>query len=151
MQSQGMPVIKENGIAILTHPLTADFDERRFGPYIEFCEKLLAQEKDAYWLWENHVEDFANRPEYVYGYKHGYAYHGSNPFFMWNSTAIPSRYLSKVYFAGVRNFEVAARCGFEGFATVEEAIERAEAEIGKKASITLLHRPPQFIPRVSPN
>ena len=43
----------------------------------------------------------------------------------------------------------ATRCGFEAFATVEEAIEAAEAELGSTADITLLQRPPQFIPRVS--
>ena len=150
MQFQGRPVVREGGIAILAHPLSANFDERRFAPYVEFYEKLLAQEKDAYWLWENHVEDFAHRPEYVYGYRYGYAYHGAHPFFMWNSTAVPSRYLSKIYFAGVKDFEAAARCGFEAFATVEEAIEQAEAELGTDAGITLLQRPPQFIPRVSP-
>ena len=149
MRFQGMPVVREGGIAILAHPLTAQFDARLFGPYIEFYEKLLLQNQDAYWLWENYAEDFAHRPEYVYGYRHAHAYHGSHPFFMWNSTVVPKRYLSKVYFAGVTDFDAAARCGFEAFATVEEALEAAEAELGREASITLLDRPPQFIPRVS--
>ena len=83
------------------------------------------------------------------GYRHGHAYHGSHPFFMWNNTAIPRRYLSKVYFAGVKEPEVAERCGFEAFETVESAIEAAEAELGGTPSIALLQRPPWFIPRVS--
>ena len=149
MQFQGMPVVREGGIAILVHPLLARFDRRRFAPYVEFYDELLTQETDPYWLWENYVEDFAHRPEYVYGYRYGHAYHGSHPFFMWNSTGIPRRYLSRIYFAGVKDFEAARRCGFEAFATVEEAIEAAESEVGKAASITLLQRPPQFIPRVS--
>ena len=149
MQFQGMPLVREGGIAILVHPLRAQFDARRFAPYVEFYEKLLPQSKDAYWLWENHVEDFAHRPEYVYGYRYAHAYHGSHPFFMWNSTAIPSRYLSRVYFAGVRDFDAARRCGFEPFATVEEAIEAAQSELGADADIALLQRPAHFIPRVS--
>ena len=149
MQFQGMPVVREGGIAILVHPLLARFDRRRFAPYVEFYDELLAQETDPYWLWENYVEDFAHRPEYVYGYRYGHAYHGSHPFFIWNSTGIPRRYLSQTYFAGVKDFEAAKRCGFEAFATVEEAIEAAESELGNSASITLLQRPPQFIPRVS--
>ena len=68
---------------------------------------------------------------------------------MWNSTGIPRRYLSRIYFAGVRDFDAAKRCGFEAFATVEEAIAAAEAELGETASISLMQRPPQFIPRVS--
>jgi hypothetical protein len=69
---------------------------------------------------------------------------------MWNSTGIPRKYLSKIYFAGVSDPEAANRCGFEAFATVEDAIKAAEAELGRTASVTLLQRPPQFIPRVSP-
>ena len=150
MQFQGAPVVREGRIAILVHPLIARFDPRRFAPYIEFYEKLLPQELDPYWLWANYVEDFAHRSEYVYGYRYGHAYHGAHPFFMWNSTGIPRRYLSKIYFAGVEDLEAAKRCGFEAFATVEQAIQAAEAEMGREASITLLQRPPQFIPRVSP-
>ena len=149
MQFQGMPVVREGGIAILAHPFAAEFDRRHFGPYVEFYEKLLSQELDPYWLWENHVEDFAHRPEYIHGYRYGHAYHGSHPFFMWNSTLVPRRYLSKIYFAGVKDFDAARRCGFEPFATVEEALESAQAELGGSPDITLMQRPPQFIPRVS--
>ena len=150
MQFQGMPAVREGGIAILAHPFTARSDARRFAPYVEFYEELLPQTLDPYWLWENYVEDFAHRPEYIYGYRHAHAYHGSHPFFMWNSTSVPRRYLHKVYFAGVKDFDAARRFGFEPFATVEEALESAEAELGAEASVTLLQRPPQFIPRVSP-
>ena len=149
MQFQGMPVVREGGIAIIVHPLIALFDERRFAPYVEFYDRLLRQEVDAYWLWENYVEDFAHRPEYIYGYRYGHAYHGAHPFFMWNSTVIPRRYLSKIYFAGVQEPETARRCGFEAFANVEDAVQAAESVLGRTASITLLQRPPQFIPRVS--
>ena len=149
MQFQGMPVVREGGIAILAHPLEATFDERRFAPYREFYDRLLAEDTDPYLLWENYVEEFANRPEYIFGYRHGYAYHGSHPFFMWNSTTVPRRYLGAIYFAGVKDPEVARRCGFEVFRTVEEAVAAAESELGRSSSITLLKRPPQFIPRVS--
>ena len=111
--------------------------------------RLLAEDTDPYLLWENYVEEFANRPEYIFGYRHGYAYHGSHPFFMWNSTTVPRRYLGAIYFAGVKDPEVARRCGFEAFRTVEEAVAAAESELGSSSSITLLKRPPQFIPRVS--
>ncbi len=151
MQFQGMPLVREGGIAIIAHPLTAQFDRRRFGPYIEFYEKLLPQATDPYWLWENYVEEFAHRPEFIHGYRYGHAYHGAHPFFMWNSTGIPRRYLSRIFFAGVKDADVARRLGFEAFATVEEAIQAAEAELGRTASITLLQRPPQSIPRVSPD
>ena len=149
MQFHNKPLVKEGGIAILVHPLTAQFDSRRFAPYVEFYERLLPQNKDPYWLWENYVEEFAHRPEYIHGYRYGNAYHGSHPFFMWNSTLAARRHLSRIYFAGVKDFDAARRCGFEAFDTVEEAIKAAEVELGKEASISLMQRPPHFIPRVS--
>ena len=149
MQFQGMPMVREGGIAILAHPFDAVFDERRFAPYVEFYQRLLSSEIDPYQLWEGAVEDFAHRPEYIHGYRHGYAYHGSHPFFMWNSTGIPRRYLSRIFFAGVRDFDAVRRCGFEPFATVEEAVAAAESDLGSDAGITLLQRPPHFIPRVA--
>lgn len=149
MQFQGMPLVREGGVAIIAHPLTAQFDERRFAPYIEFYDKLLPQETDPYWLWENYVEEFAHRPEYIHGYRYGNAYHGSHPFFMWNSTGIPRRYLSRIMFAGVQDAAAARRMGFEAYASVEDALAAAQAELGKTASVTLMQRPPHFIPRVS--
>lgn len=150
MQFQNMPVVRPQGIAILAHPLTPQFDSRPFRPYQEFYERLLNHSKDPYWLWENHVEDFAHRPEYIQGYRYGYSYHGSHPFFMWNSTGIARKYLSNIYFAGVKDREVATRLGFQAFASVEEALKAAQSELGKSdPSITLLKKPPHFIPRVS--
>lgn len=149
MQFQNKPIVREGGIAIIAHPLKASFDYARFAPYVEFYENLLPRELDPYSLWENYVDDFAHRPEYIYGYRHRYAYHGAHPFFMWNSTLIPNRYLGGIFFAGVKDFDVARRCGFRAFATVEEALDAAQAELGGDSSISLLKRPPSFIPRVS--
>lgn len=148
-QFQNMPVVRQGGIAILTHPLQATFDSRRFAAYEEFYQKLLPQSTDPYYLWENHVEDFAHRPEFIHAYRYGHAYHGSHPFFMWNSTGIPRNYLGKIFFAGVRDVDSAKRLGFEAFATVEEAIAAAESELGNTASISLINRPPQLVPRVT--
>ena len=51
MQFNNMPIVREGGIAIIVHPLTAQFDARRFAPYQEFWDKLLPQDTDPYWLW----------------------------------------------------------------------------------------------------
>lgn len=150
MQFQGMPLVREGGVAILAHPLNANFDMRRFAPYAEFYDKLLPQNTDPYWLWENYADEFARRPEYIHGYRYGHAYHGSHPFFMWNSTGIARRYLSRIIFAGVRAADAARRMGFEAYASVEDAVAAAQAELGSAASVTLMQRPRHFIPRVSP-
>ena len=149
MQFQNMPVVKKGGIAILVHPFEAKFDASKFAPYVEFYNKLLTESLDPYEIWENHVEDFAHRPEFIYGYRHSYAYHGAHPFFMWNSTSVPKSYLSDIYFAGVKDFDSVKRCGFKPFSTVEKALKAAEFQLGKQPSITLLNRPPTFIPKVN--
>ena len=95
------------------------------------------------------MEEFAHRPEYIHGYRYGNAYHGAHPFFMWNSTGIPRQYLSRIMFAGVQDTAAARRMGFEAYASVEDALAAAQAELGKAASVTLMQRPPHFIPRVS--
>ena len=148
MQFQNMPVVKKGGIAILVHPFEAEFDKSTFAPYIEFYDKLLTENLDPYEIWENHVEDFAHRPEYVYGYRYSYAYHGAHPFFMWNSTTVPKGYLSDIYFAGVKDFDAVKHCGFQAFATVEDALKAATEQLGKNPSVTMLKRPPTFIPKV---
>lgn len=150
MQFQNMPLIRKGGIAIIAHPLTPDFDQQKFAPYTEFYQKLLPQNTDPYWLWENHVDDFAHRPQYIHAYRHAHAYHGAHPFFMWNSTAIPKQYLSKIIFAGVQNPQIAHHLGFQAHTTIENAIAAAQAELGTSATITLMQRPPHFIPKVSP-
>ena len=50
---------------------------------------------------------------------------------------------------GVRDIEAARRMGFEAYASVEDAIAAAEADLGSAASVTLMQRPRHFIPRVS--
>ncbi|MCX8213885.1 MAG: hypothetical protein OTJ97_05160 [SAR202 cluster bacterium] len=35
------------------------------------------------------------------------------------------------------------------FTKVEEALDAAQVELGRKSEVTLMQRPPQFIPRVS--
>ena len=149
MQFQGIPLVRKGGIAILAHPFTAQFDTRRFAPYSEFYDQLLPQSADPYWLWENYVEEFAHRPEYIHGYRYGNAYHGAHPFFMWNSVGPALRHLSRVFIAGARDPDAVRRCGFTPFASVEDALAAAQSELGPNASATLMQRPRHFIPRVS--
>lgn len=151
MQFQNVPLVRDGGIVILANPYSSSFDPRRFGPYIEFWEKLMPQSIDAYWLWENYIDDFTHRREYIDGYRYRGAYHPGHPFFMWNSTVVPRLKFSAILGGGVRDEEAARRCGIEPFPTVEAAIEEARNRLGRDASISVLERPPNFIPRISPS
>ncbi|MBI4337516.1 MAG: DUF2088 domain-containing protein [Chloroflexi bacterium] len=146
---QGMPLVREGGILIVANPARPAFDERYFPSYLEFWHKLLPQNTDPYWLWENFAEDFAHRPEYVYSYRHRYAYHGAHPFFMWNQTLVVRRQV-RVWVAGVPDAhqDVVRHMGFTPFPSVEAALAAAQAELGADCSVTLLERPRGLIPRV---
>ncbi len=151
MQFQNMPLLRDGGIVIICNPYNTGFDPRRFGPYIEFWEKLMPQSLDAYWLWENYVDDFAHRAEYIYGYRHQGAYHPAHPFFMWNSTVVPRLKFGGIFAGGVRNEENARRCGIEPFPTIEGAVEEARNRLGRGAQVAVLGDPATVIPRVSPS
>ncbi|MFQ5933915.1 MAG: transcriptional regulator, partial [Dehalococcoidia bacterium] len=146
---QNMPLIRQGGIAIFAHPCQYQFDDLHHPSYREFFDRLLSVSIDPYELWSLFADDFANRPEYVHKYRHGYGFHGAHPFFMWNARGAPSRHLGAAFLAGVQDFDVARRMGFEPFATVEDAIAEAETRLGKDCGITYHATPPVSIARVS--
>jgi hypothetical protein len=145
---QGRPLVRKGGIVIVANPARPEFDVRYFKPYVEFWERLLPLSTDPYWLWENFVEEFAHRPEYIFGYRYAHGYHGAHPFFMWNQTLVVRRDV-RVWVAGCKDPAVVRRMGFEPFPSVQEALAAAEAEMGKGYSLTVLERPRALIPRVS--
>jgi len=145
---QGRPLVRKGGIVIVANPALPEFDVRYFKPYVEFWERLLPLSTDPYWLWENFVEEFAHRPEYIFGYRYAHGYHGAHPFFMWNQTLVVRRDV-RVWVAGCKDPAVVRRMGFEPFPSVQEALAAAEAEMGKGYSLTVLERPRALIPRVS--
>ncbi len=134
---QGQPLIRPGGALILVNPLPWRFDEIHHPSYRPFCDEVLRRTLDPEEAWDLFVDDFAHRPELVHRYRHGFGFHGSHPFFMWNQTLIPRRHLGRIIFAGVTEPGVAERLGFEGFATVEEAVGSVEAELGPDCSIAL--------------
>ncbi len=146
---QNMPLARPGGILILAHPCTYQFDDLHHPSYREFFDRLLPISLDPYELWNLFSDDFAHRPEYIHKYRYGYGFHGSHPFFMWNTRGAPSRHLGSMFLAGAKDFDVARKMGFEPFATVEEAIAEAENRLGADCSITFHAMPPISIARVS--
>lgn len=133
---QNAPVVREGGIVILVHPWEEQFDEIRHPSYIEFYDRVLNYTKDPFEAWDLFAEEFAHRPEYVHKYRHSCAFHGSHPFFMWNSTEFPKRHAREIFAAGAKNFDVPNRLGFKPFKTVEDAIKESKEILGRDISIT---------------
>jgi hypothetical protein len=146
---QGMPLLRQGGIAIFVNPCRARWSAQNHPSYIELFDSILPRLRDPFEIWDLYAEDFARRPEYVHRYRYAHAFHGAHPLILYGQGAYALRHLSRVFLAGAEEPEVARRLGFEPFPTVEEAIAEAERTLGRDCSITYQVIPPFFWPRVS--
>jgi hypothetical protein len=137
-----MPLVKRNGVLIMTHPLYGEFDPRHHPSYIEFFYRLLAETKDPFELQRKYEHEFAHDPDYRRLFRFGYAYHGVHAFFMWYWGQNGRHHLGKVIVVGAEDPRVAERLGWETAATMEEALEMARSYVGRTPSISHLKVPP---------
>lgn len=144
---QGRPPVREGGALILASPLAPRFDDLRHPSYREFYERVIPATRDALEAWDLFVEDFWRRPEFLHAYRHGFGFHGTHPFFMWNATLAARRHFGRLIFAGCEVPEVARRLGFEAFPTVEAAIASCEADLGSDCSVLRWTLPPPVLYR----
>ncbi|MBZ0253006.1 MAG: hypothetical protein K8I02_06655, partial [Candidatus Methylomirabilis sp.] len=143
------PTVREGGVLILANPFQHQFNALHHPSYIEFFDVLLRRTRDPFELWDSYVDDFARRPEYLHAYRHGYAFHGAHPFFMWNSTVTPRRHCAAIFAAGVEDRRVTERLGLPSFWRVEDAIAAAGALLGKTSpTVTFLPIPPLSVTRL---
>jgi hypothetical protein len=137
-----MPVVKKNGVLILTHPLYDEFDPLHHPSYIEFFHRILPETRDSLVLQQNYEEEFARNPDYIRMYRSGNAYHGVHPFYMWYWGENGRAHVGKVIAVGAENAEVARILGWETAASMEEALDMAQSHLGRRPSVTLMHIPP---------
>lgn len=137
-----MPVVKKNGVLIVTHPCYDEFDPAFHPSYIEFFNRVLTETRDSLVMQRKYEEEFARDPGYSKMYREGNAYHGVHPFYMWYWGENGRAHLGKVIVVGADNQRVPAILGWETASSMEEALERAHSHVGHKPSITLLHFPP---------
>jgi hypothetical protein len=139
------PLVKKGGVMIVTHPCSDAFDPVHHPSYIEFFNRLLPETRDAYTLQTKYQDEFAYNPSYVEMYRHGNAYHGAHPFYMWYWGQAGREHLGKVIVVGSDNTTVPKLLGWERAETLAEAIAMGRAHMGRSASITMLHHPPILI------
>ncbi len=137
-----MPLVKRNGVLIMTHPLYADFDPRHHPSYIELFYRLLAETKDPFELERTYEAEFAADPDYRRIFRFGYGYHGVHPFFMWYWGQNGRHHLGKVIVVGAEDPRAAERMGWDAAATMEEALEMAKSHVGREPTISHLKVPP---------
>lgn len=143
----GKPLLKKNGVFIFFSPMEEVFHEGHHPSYVEFY-KLLKETRDPWELREKYEKKFAQNEMYVRKYRHGYAYHGAHPFFLWYAMGPALEQASAVINVAPLNPEVPNRFGFDWAKNLGEAINKAYSYVGKDASIVYPAMPPIFCTRV---
>ncbi len=139
---RGMPVVKKNGVIIVTHPLYNEFSHKHHPSYHEFFHRVLPETTDSFVLQKKYEAEFARQPEYIRQYREGYAYHGVHPFYMWYWGENGRAHVGKVICVGAEDKRSAAVMGWDTAATMEEALEMAQSHVGHAPTITHMHIPP---------
>lgn len=139
---RGMPVVKKNGVLIVTHPLYDEFHPRHHPSYIEFFHRILPETRDSVVLQQKYEGEFAHNADYIRMYRTGNAYHGVHPFYMWYWGENGRAHVGKVICVGAESKRAAETMGWETATTMNEALEMAESHVGRKPSITMMHFAP---------
>lgn len=139
---RGMPVVKKNGVLIITHPLYDDFDSRHHPSYVEFFHRVLPETRDSFSLQSKYEQEFAHDPDYIRMYRTGHAYHGVHPFYMWYWGENGRAHVGKVIVVGAESKQAAEILGWETAGNMDEALEMAQSHLGRKPSVTLMHFAP---------
>ena len=139
---RGMPVVKKNGVLIITHPLYDEFHPLHHPSYIEFFHRILAETRDSFELQRKYEAEFAHDPDYIRMYRTGHAYHGVHPFYMWYWGENGRAHMGKVIVVGAESKRAAEIMGWETARSMNEALEMAQSHVGRKPSITMMHFAP---------
>lgn len=139
---RGMPLVKKNGVVILTHPLYDEFDPLHHPSYIEFFHRILSQTRDSLVLQQKYEAEFAHNPDYIRMYRTGNAYHGVHPFYMWYWGENGRAHTGKVIVVGAESKRAAEILGWETANSMDEALEMAQSHVGRPPTVTHLKIPP---------
>ena len=145
---RGNPVVREGGVAIISHPTPWAFHPVHHPSYIDFFEQVLAETTDPLEIEAKYEQSFATDPWYIHLYRTSYAYHGVHPFYMWYWCAHALEHLGAVIIVGGDRAAV-RRMGFKPATSLADALEMAEDVVGRDPTITHLHLPPLFLADVS--
>jgi len=146
---RGRPLVREGGVLIICHPLYDEWHPDHHPSYIEFFHRCLSETRDSKRLEREHEQKFAADPTYVHMYRHGNAYHGAHPFYMWYWGENGRKHMGKVIIVGPESLHAAKVLGWETAKDLRQALEMAETYVGRKPSITHLHTPPILIADVT--
>jgi hypothetical protein len=143
----GVPLVREGGVMIFTHPVSREFHPVHHPSYVDFYEEVLAETTDPVEIEQRFEKGYAEDEWYRHLYRTSYAYHGVHPFYMWYWGAHALQHLGDVIFVG-GDAEACRRLGFRRADTMRDALEMAEQVVGRDPSLTHFHCPPLFYAQV---
>jgi hypothetical protein len=146
---KGVPLAREGGVMIFTHPVEPEFHPVHHPSYVDFFEEVLSDTRDPEEIHRKYERAYAEDEWYRHLYRTSYAYHGVHPLYMWYWGAHALQHLGDVIFVGGHP-EACRRMGFRRADTLRDALEMAEQVVGRDPSITHFHCPPLFYAEVSP-
>jgi len=135
------PLVREGGVVVLEHPTPWAFDPVQHPSYIDFFDQVLAETTDPVAMESKWELAYATDPWYIHLYRHGHAYHGVHPFYMWYWCAHALAHCSQVIVVG-GNPKAVRRLGFRPATSLDDALEMASDTVGRDPSLTYLHSPP---------
>ncbi|HET6794539.1 MAG TPA: lactate racemase domain-containing protein [Acidimicrobiales bacterium] len=145
---RGRPLVRKDGVLIMSHPTPWAFDPVFHPSYIDFFEQVLSETTDPVEIEAKYEQSFATDPWYIHLYRTGNAYHGVHPFYMWYWGAHALDHLSRVIVIGGDPAAV-RRMGFKPATSLDDALEMAEDVVGRRPSLTYFHAPPLMMADVT--
>ncbi|MBV69799.1 MAG: transcriptional regulator [Myxococcales bacterium] len=142
---RGSPLIKKDGVMILFHPCHESFNRTHHPSYVEFYHRILSIGTNSYDI-HQYEREFAENPDYIHMYRHGNAYHGVHPFYMWYWGDAGRAWVGKVIVVEPENLRVPKQLGWESAPDFNTAMDMARSFLGKPhPEVTMSHAPPIMI------
>lgn len=138
---RGKPLVRKDGVLIMSHPTPWEFHPVHHPSYIDFFEQVLAETTDRHEIEQRFEKSFAEDEWYRHLYRTSYAYHGVHPFYMWYWGSHALAHLGRIIVVG-GDVRAVRRLGFQPASTLTDALEMAADVVGRDASITHVHNPP---------
>jgi len=144
---KGVPLAREGGVMIFTHPVAREFHPVHHPSYVDFYEEVLSETRDPMEIHKRYEREYAEDEWYRHLYRTSYAYHGVHPLYMWYWGSHGLQHLGDVIFVG-GDAQACRRLGFRRADTLRDALEMAEQVVGRDPSVTHFHCPPLFYAEV---
>jgi lactate racemase len=144
---QGVPLVREGGVLIFTHPVSREFHPVHHPSYVDFYEEVLTETTDPVEIESRYERAYAEDEWYRHLYRTSYAYHGVHPLYMWYWGAHALQHTGAVIFVG-GDPAACRRMGFWRADTLRDALEMAQQVVGREPSVTHFHCPPLFYAEV---